>query len=104
MNFLKPITINNMYTKFTIPFSNLYLIKWFPKSITEIHDHDGKQCNFMALNGSLHECRFKYKSIGGLTSSQSINPLKIYSICDKEGYHQIYNLDNKIKWSLHRYK
>ena len=103
MNFLKPILSNKSYSKYNLPFSNLYLIQWFPKAKTSIHNHDGKQCNFIVLNGSLHECRFHKEKIGSLYKSEKINPLTIYSINDKEGYHQIYNFDNKIKYSIHRY-
>ncbi len=103
MNFLKSVTIKNIYTKYNLPFSNLYLIKWFPKVKTDIHNHDGKQCNFMVLNGSLHECRFHKDTIGSLYQSKKINPLQIYSINDEEGYHQIYNFDNRMKYSIHRY-
>ena len=103
MNFLKSVTVNNIYTKFKIPYSNFYIIRWFPKARTDIHNHDGKQCKFMALNGSLHECRFNKKSINGYIQSNPILPLKIYSINDSEGYHQIYNIDDRIKWSIHKY-
>ena len=103
MNFLKRELINFSYFKYTLPIKNYYLIQWLPKARTNIHDHDGKQCNFMVLNGPLYECRYKDKSIDSLQSSQAIKQFQMNSINDSEGYHQIFNFDNKIKYSIHRY-
>jgi len=103
MNFLKPIMRTDAYSKFRTPFVNIYLIRWSPKSRTNIHKHDGKQCSFLILNGSLHECRFINNTISGLYKSHLLKSFQVHSINDKEGYHQLYNFDDKIKYSLHRY-
>jgi hypothetical protein len=104
MNFLKPILRTKAYSKYMTLIPDIYLIKWNPKERSDIHNHDGKQCDFMILNGSLHECRFKTNKIGSLYQNQSLKPFQVYSINDKEGYHQLYNFDDSIKYSIHRYK
>ena len=98
----KSITINDQYIKFIIPSlrSELYLIKWFPHSKTDIHNHDGKNCNFLLLKGSLTETRYlKNNEI----ESNEIKPFQINSMNDEIGEHEIKNNDDTIKWSLHRY-
>ena len=56
--FLKYEFINASYFKYTLPIKNYYLIKWFPGSRTTIHNHNGKNFNFMLLIGSLTEFRY----------------------------------------------
>ena len=104
MNFLRPVLKTKAYSKYMTFIPNIYLIQWSPKEKTDIHNHAGKQCDFIILNGSLHECRFINNTIGGLFKSHSLQPFKIHSINDQEGYHQLYNFDDKVKYSLHRYK
>ena len=125
----KSITINNQYIKFRIPSlkSELYLIKWLPNSKTDIHIHDGKNCNFLLLKGSLTETRYlknnEIKSNGNKPfqinsmndeireheiknneiKSNEIKPFQINSMNDEIGEHEIKNNDDTIKWSLHRY-
>ena len=91
------------YTKYSIGISNLSFIKWSPNSMTTIHNHDGKDCSFIILNDTLHECRYTDKYIGSLYNSKTLNPYIINTIKDKDGYHQMFNFDNKIKYSLHWY-
>tara|TARA_B100000745_G_C19921941_1_gene309955 strand:- start:13 stop:339 length:327 start_codon:yes stop_codon:yes gene_type:complete len=94
----------NGYIKYRLPSfkSELYLIKWNPRNQTDIHGHDGKNCNFIILNGKLFETRYNHEN----TILKS-NQLKIYNINfinDKIGKHKICNLDHKKTiWSLHRY-
>jgi hypothetical protein len=103
MNFLRSVGINNAYVKYKLPLSNLCLIRWSPKAKTEMHDHDGKKCDYMVINGTLHECRYLCKEKESHYTWQTINPFLINSITDEEGNHQIFNFENKVKWSLHRY-
>jgi hypothetical protein len=91
------------YVKYSLPFTNYHLIRWLPKSSTAIHGHDGKQCDFIILNGSLHEYRYLKQDINSRYRSQRLNPLTINNINDDEGYHQVFNFDDKEKWSIHRY-
>ena len=98
----KSITINNQYIKYKLPSlkSEIYLIKWLPNSITDIHNHNGKNCNFLLLKGSLTETRYlKNNEI----ESNEIKPFQRNLINDEIGEHEIKNNDDKIKWSLHRY-
>jgi hypothetical protein len=104
MNYFRPILTTKAYSKYMTPIKNVYFIKWSPKERTDIHNHNNKQCDFIILNGPLHECRFKTDRIVSLFQSQLLRPFQVYSINDKEGYHQLYNFDDKIKYSLHRYK
>jgi len=100
----RSINVNNQYIKYRLPSlrSEIYLIKWFPKSETEYHDHRGKQCNFVLIKGNqLNEIRKKNDTIIGI--HRTIYPFKIYSINDTIGIHKMINTSKKIKWSIHRY-
>ena len=103
MNFIQRVKIGNAYTKYTLGLSNYALIRWEPNCSTEIHDHDGKDCDFIVLNGSLHEARYTEKYQGSLYSSKFIEPLTLTRINDSEGYHQMFNFDDRVKYSLHWY-
>ena len=98
--FLKCEFKNASYLKYTLPIKNYYLIKWFPSSNTDIHSHDGKQCNFMILNGSMSEKRY---GLNALITDHILQPLKKYSINDQIGAHSMHNTDEKVKWSIHKY-
>ena len=43
------------------------------------------------------------KSISSLDNIRKIEPLKLYTINDDIGFHQVFNLEKKVKWSLHNY-
>ena len=108
MNFLKylnPIQRVNVgpYTKYTLSLSNIALIRWNPNSSTDIHNHDDKDCEFIVLNGSLQEARYKDKYIGALYSSRCIEPLVNTKMKKTDGYHQMFNFDNRVKYSIHKY-
>ena len=80
MNFMKclnPIQRVKIgpYTKYNFSLSNIALIRWEPSCSTEIHNHEGKDCDFIVLNGSLHEARYRDKYLGALYSSRCIEPL-----------------------------
>ena len=97
--FLKCESINASYLKYTLPLKNYYLIKWFPSSRTDIHGHNGKECKFLLLNGSLIEYRYNNNS----RKINNLKPLKLYTINDQIGTHLMKNHEDKIKWSIHKY-
>jgi hypothetical protein len=105
MKYLNPIQRVKIgpYTKYNFSLSNIALIRWEPSCSTEIHNHEGKDCDFIILNGSLHEARYKDKCLGELYSSKCIEPLTNTTIKDSDGYHQVFNFDNRVKYSLHWY-
>ena len=97
--------IGNIYTKYMLKMSNnniLALIQWNPNVKTTIHNHGGQQCNFYLLGRTLHEVKYKNENKGSLTTSTELTPFK-KNIVDKSEYHQMFNFDNKRKWSLHYY-
>ena len=79
------------------------MIKWKPRAWTEIHNHDGKQCDFIILNGTLRESRSRSDGINSFVKTDKLLPFTKHSINDKIGYHQMYNHEDRIKWSLHKY-
>lgn len=95
------------YIKYKMPLLNINIIKWLPYSKTTIHNHNGQQCVFTPLNGALNEIIYKTHDLESRKIKyfykNEISPFKIRKINDSIGYHQIFNLDNKVKWSLHRY-
>ena len=94
----------NGYIKYKLPSfkSNLYLIQWNPRNETDIHGHDGKNCHFIILNGSLFET--KYNNENNILRSKKLKKYKTYFINDHLGKHKICNLNyEKTIWSLHRY-
>ena len=101
--FLRYESVSCGYLKYTLPIKNYYLIKWLPKAKTKIHDHDGKQCNFMLLNGSLTECRYIGENIGSLIEVNKLKPFEVSLINDDIGYHQMFNFDDEARWSIHKY-
>ena len=104
LRFIKRYNINNQYIKFKIPLlKEAYLIQWNPKSETIIHAHDGKQCDFMVLSGSLFECIYSGNQGGSLKHTRILTPYQKYSINDPIGSHQVFNFEAKKNWSLHRY-
>ena len=96
--------VNYQYIKIKLPFlKDGYLIRWNPVSKTDIHNHNNKQCDFMVLNGELLECIYLNKSISSLDNIRKIEPLKLYTMNDDLGYHQVFNLEKTVKWSIHNY-
>lgn len=101
---LKIEKIGNIYTKYMIKFINneLALIQWNPKVRTSIHNHGGKNCDFYLLGGTINEVRYKNQNIGSLIAAQRITSFRKNTVKKLE-YHQIFNFDDKTKWSIHRY-
>jgi len=99
----------NGYIKYKLPSfkSDLFLIQWKPRNETDIHSHDGKNCNFLILNGSLFETRYNCQNTilkSKKLTKYSVKKNNIYFINDKIGKHKMINLDHKKTiWSLHRY-
>ena len=102
-SFKNLITKNKTYFKFQIPFTNNYVIRWYPKSNTDIHNHDGKNCDFMMIFGTLHEYRYETNQVESLYDSRKINIFEKNHINDNLGYHQLFNHDTISKLSIHRY-
>lgn len=106
MNFIQKTKVGSVYTKYNfknINLSNFCLIRWSPETRTKIHNHDGKNCMFISINGPLHECRYLHKHMGSLYRSQTIKPLSFYDMKSEDGFHQMFNFDKKVKYSIHRY-
>lgn len=97
--------MKEVYKKFWIPFTNLYLIKWRPNGLTDIHGHKGTDCNLFVVKGSLKETLYKKINDNNyvLKSSQILRENQSSHINDSKGYHSIKNLSDKYSWSLHRY-
>lgn len=103
-NFISKEIHKNGYIKYRLPSfkSKLYLIQWKPRNESNIHNHSGKNCHFIILNGDLFETRYNYKNVP--FNSNRLTKNNIYFINDKIGKHKIYNLNHhKTIWSLHRY-
>ena len=95
--------VNNPYVKFKLPIlKDSYLIHWYPKAKTIIHDHDNKDCDFIMLNPGVLECLYKENNNSTMYLTRELQPFIKYTV-KKDVYHQMINLDKKIKWSLHRY-
>lgn len=94
------INVNNKYVKYRLPtYTEIYLIKWYPKTESDFHDHNGKNCEFYILGFDLKEIRKKNK----IKTEQIIDPLKKYTINDTIGVHKIINPHNRYIWSYHKY-
>jgi len=103
--FLNKVNVNNQYFKYKLPFiiGELYLINFKPKSNTTIHGHNGNNCYYLLLNGSLHENRYKKKDNASIYNDFKLKRGKIYHINDNMGYHQLFNNESFNKYSLHYY-
>ena len=98
--------MRGIYDKIKIPFTNLCVIRWYPKAVTPIHGHNGQECNFFIIKGKLNETVYKNMKGNGYIMIYS-NILERYTsshINDTKGIHSIKNMDNQYAWSLHRYR
>jgi len=95
-------TISQGYHKYFIRLlSKEYaFIKWEPNVQSNIHGHNGKDCSFMILNGSMDEKIFHNIENVKIRVHE---PLKGAHINDNIGKHQMINKDNRPKYSLHYY-
>ena len=105
MRLFKLISKKTNYHKIKLPSfkSDLYLIFWNPNSRSKIHNHNGKKCNFVLLNGYLNEYIYENKNYDSLKDYNSLKPFTINYIDDSIGYHQIMNIENKTVITLNRY-
>ena len=96
----------NCYKKYKLPFTNIYMIKWNPKSITPIHSHPNVNCNFLVLSGTLQENIYNNLNKQGyyMINSKIVNKNQSSYINDEIGHHTIENLLDKPSWSIHYYK
>ena len=97
----------NIYKKYSLKVmkKEFAFIKWYPHAITEVHGHNGKDCTFVLLNGTLLETIYD-------TSHNYEKPTKLNRrdrfdigyINDEIGLHSVQNPSNKNKYSLHYYR
>lgn len=102
-NIINRVKVGNAYTKYSLKRSNFYFIKWEPKCSTDIHDHNGKKCDFILLNGILREARYDKPHMGGLYSVKTVYPFIKNTMYPEDGYHEMFNHDDRVKYSIHRY-
>ena len=99
--------MNSYFRKFKlIPFSNLYLIRWKPNSITPIHSQGGYECNMYLLRGKLQESLYKQLNDGNgyfMIDSKIIDKNQCSHINDKKGLHTMKNLSDKHSYSINYY-
>ena len=62
---------------------------------------NNKKCKFIILNDTLFEKRYLQNNT---YKTENLKSFKIYSIDDSIGAHSVQNLDDRIKWSIHKYK
>ena len=102
-NIINRVKVGNSYTKYSFKRSNFYFIKWEPKCSTDIHDHNGKKCDFILLNGTLQEARYDKPHMGGIYSVKTVYPFIKNTMYPEDGYHEMFNYDDRVKYSIHRY-
>lgn len=92
------------YVKYKLPFlKNIYLIRWYPKGISGIHNHSGKNCDVVILNKSLQEYQYtldKYKF--NQTNKQELKASFMYTL-PTDMYHDVHNDHNSYVYSLNYY-
>lgn len=92
------------YKKFKLPFIPLYLIRWKPHITSSIHGHEGKECNYIVLKGSLLEKIYKKSHNNDyLFKTRVVNKNQSAHINDVIGEHTVRNISDKTAWSLHYY-
>ena len=95
-----------MYSKYRIPYTGFYLMRWIPKAKTDIHFHPNVDCHFIVLSGNFKELIFQETKSSGyiMKHSKNLNRFQTSSINDKIGPHKMINMDEKVNWTLHLYK
>lgn len=96
--------MNQSYKKFSIPFTNLSLIRWKVNAIAPIHNHKNQNCSFLVLQGSLEEKVYKNKGLQGhycLIDTKILNTHHSSFINDEIGEHTVENISEGESWSLH---
>ena len=100
--FLKKIIKDN-YVKYKIPFPfiDIFIIEWFPKCKSKIHNHSSSGCLMFILKGTLYE--EIYNSQLKLIKKNIYNSIKFSYINDSIGYHKILNKTESDCISIHFY-
>ena len=78
-----------------------YLILWEPNHMTNIHNHDGKNCVFMKVRGDFNEKVYKNDVLVGENYYDLL--LHMGEINDNIGKHSLKNLSDEIGVSIHIY-
>ena len=94
----------NKYTKFNIPFTNIFFIRWYPKTKTIIHNHPASNNNLMVLKGKLNENIYKELNDNSgyyMIDSKILNQYQSSYINNNIGSHNIINLSDTYSWSIH---
>mgnify|MGYP001253029261 CR=1 FL=1 len=101
------IIVNNNFTyyKYKIPITNnlfeLYLLKWYPSSVTPIHNHPyNNGCVMKILHGKLIENVYKNNNYQLFTNTYKKNDI---FFIDNKLLHRVYNNTRYISYSLHLY-
>ena len=91
----------SLYKRFSIPFTNLYFLRWYPKSKTDVHGHSKRTTNQFVIKGLLRECVYRNNETGYyILRSQLLRKHSCSYINDTIGYHTIENLSDKPTWTL----
>jgi hypothetical protein len=77
----------------------LYLIEWYPNSMTKLHGHTKEGCRYYSLQNGLLEKRV---TSGGI-SINPVKPNKNHYIDDSIGYHIMKNSTDSNLYSIHIY-
>ena len=98
--------MNQLYKKFSIPFTNIRFIRWNPNAFTAIHHHPNIDCNFMILKGTIQEEIFRELKEDGyyMHDTKILEKNQSSHINDTIGHHRIKNLSDDYSWSIHYYK
>ena len=95
--------MNHSYKKFSIPCTNLSIIRWKPKSIIPIHNHKNQTCSMFILRGSLQENIYNNTGLQGhyLIDTKILTRYQCSFINDEIGEHTLENIYEGDSWSLH---
>ena len=98
--------MNQLYKKFSIPFTNIRFIRWNPNAFTDIHYHPNVECNLMVLKGTIQEEIFRELKEDGyyMHDTKILEKNQSSHINDSMGQHRIKNLSDSYAWSIHYYK
>ena len=80
---------------------DVYIITWYLKAKSKIHDHAFNGCWLKVLNGKLEEN--VYDTNLNLVKTKTLDEGFISFISDNIGYHNISNSSNEIALTIHIY-
>ena len=95
--------MNHSYKKFSIPCTNLSIIRFSPKSIIPIHNHKNQTCSMFILRGCLQENIYNNAGLKGhyLVDTKILSRYQCSFINDEIGEHTLENIYEGDSWSLH---